>query len=74
MLNSICVCGIIFIMGGNDLLVIIDGVIFDIVMLFIIYFVDIESFIILKNVIEMVMYGFCGVLGVIEIKIKKGMG
>ena len=49
MLNSIRVRGTTSIMGGNDPLVIIDGVTSDIATLSTIYPADIESFTILKN-------------------------
>lgn len=74
MLNSIRVRGTTSIMGGNDPLVIIDGVTSDIATLSTIYPADIESFTILKNATETAMYGSRGASGVIEIKTKKGTG
>ena len=74
MLNSIRVRGTTSIMGGNDPLVIIDGVTSDIAMLSTIYPADIENFTILKNASETAMYGSRGASGVIEIKTKKGAG
>ena len=74
MLNSIRVRGTTSIMGGNDPLVIIDGVTSDISTLSTIYPADIESFTILKNATETAMYGSRGASGVIEIKTKKGTG
>lgn len=70
MLNSIRVRGTTSIMGGNDPLVIIDGVTSDIATLSTIYPADIESFTILKNATETAMYGSRGASGVIEIKTK----
>lgn len=74
MLNSIRVRGTTSIMGGNDPLVIIDGVTSDISTLSTIYPADIESFTILKNASETAMYGSRGASGVIEVKTKKGTG
>ncbi|MEE1087610.1 MAG: TonB-dependent receptor plug domain-containing protein, partial [Bacteroidaceae bacterium] len=74
MLNSIRVRGTTSIMGGNDPLVIIDGVTSDISTLSTIYPADIESFTILKNATETAMYGSRGASGVIEIRTKKGTG
>ena len=74
MLNSIRVRGTTSIMGGNDPLVIIDGVTSDITTLSTIYPADIESFTILKNATETAMYGSRGASGVIEVKTKKGAG
>ena len=74
MLNSIRVRGTTSIMGGNDPLLIIDGVTSDIATLSTIYPADIESFTILKNATETAMYGSRGASGVIEIKTKKGTG
>lgn len=74
MLNSVRVRGTTSIMGGNDPLVIIDGVTSDISTLSSIYPADIESFSILKNAAETSMYGSRGAAGVIEVKTKKGTG
>ncbi len=74
MLNSIRVRGTTSITGGNDPLVIIDGVTSDISTLSTIYPADIERFTILKNATETAMYGSRGASGVIEIKTKKGTG
>lgn len=73
-LNSVRVRGTTSIMGGNDPLVIIDGVTSDIATLSTIYPADIESFNILKNASETAMYGSRGASGVIEVKTKKGTG
>ena len=74
MLNSVRVRGTTSITGGNDPLVIIDGVTSDITTLSTIYPADIESFSILKNASETSMYGSRGASGVIEVKTKKGTG
>lgn len=74
MLNSVRVRGTTSIMGGNDPLVIIDGVTSDIQALSVIYPADIESFTILKNASETSMYGSRGASGVIEVKTRKGTG
>ena len=74
MLNSVRVRGTTSIVGGNDPLVIIDGVTSDIATLTTIYPGDIENFNILKNASETAMYGSRGASGVIEVKTKKGTG
>lgn len=74
MLNSVRVRGTTSIMGGNDPLVIIDGVTSDIATLSTIYPGDIESFKILKNASETAMFGSRGASGVIEVTTKKGTG
>lgn len=74
MLSSVRVRGTTSIMGGNDPLVIIDGVTSDIATLSTIYPADIESFNILKNAAETSMYGSRGASGVIDVKTKKGTG
>lgn len=74
MLNSVRVRGTTSIIGGNDPLVLIDGVTSDVLTLSTIYPADIESFKILKNAAETAMYGSRGASGVIEVKTKKGTG
>lgn len=74
MLNSVRVRGTTSIIGGNDPLVLIDGVTSDVLTLSTIYPADIESFRILKNATETAMYGSRGASGVIEVKTKKGAG
>lgn len=74
MLNSVRVRGTTSIIGGNDPLVLIDGVTSDVLTLSTIYPADIESFRILKNAAETAMYGSRGASGVIEVKTKKGIG
>lgn len=72
MLNSVRVRGTTSVSGGNDPLVIIDGVSSDLATLSTIYPADIESFTILKNAAETAQYGSRGASGVIEVKTKKG--
>ena len=74
MLNSVRVRGTTSVSGGNDPLVIIDGVSSDLATLSTIYPADIESFTILKNAAETAQYGSRGASGVIEVKTKKGHG
>ena len=74
MLNSVRVRGTTSVTGGNDPLVIIDGVTSDIATLSTIYPADIESFTVLKNASETARYGSRGASGVIEVKTKKGTG
>ena len=74
MLNSVRVRGTTSVIGGNDPLVLIDGVTSDVLTLSTIYPADIESFRILKNAAETAMYGSRGASGVIEVKTKKGTG
>lgn len=74
MLNSVRVRGTTSVTGGNDPLVIIDGVTSDIATLATIYPADIESFAVLKNASETAMYGSRGASGVIVVKTKKGTG
>ena len=72
MLNSVRVRGTTSLTGGNDPLVIIDGVSSDLATLSTIYPADIESFNILKNAAETAQYGSRGASGVIEVVTKKG--
>ncbi len=74
MLSSVRVRGTTSITGGNDPLVIIDGVYSDLETLSTVYPADIESFSILKNAAETAQYGSRGASGVIEVKTKKGRG
>ena len=74
MLNSVRVRGTTSITGGNDPLVVIDGVTSDLATLSTVYPADIESFRVLKNASETAMYGSRGASGVIEVKTKKGTG
>ena len=72
MINSIRVRGTTSLTGGNDPLVIIDGVYSDIATLSTIYPADIESFAILKNAAETAPYGSRGASGVIQVTTKRG--
>ena len=72
MLSSVRVRGTTSLTGGNDPLVVIDGVSSDIATLSNIYPADIESFTILKNAAETAQYGSRGASGVIEVTTKKG--
>lgn len=72
MLSSVRVRGTTSLTGGNNPLVIIDGVYSDITMLATIYPADIESFTILKNAAETAQYGSRGASGVIVVKTKTG--
>lgn len=74
MLSSVRVRGTTSLTGGNDPLVIIDGVYSDLSTLSTIYPADLESFTILKNASETAQYGSRGASGVIEITTKKGKG
>lgn len=74
MLSSVRVRGTTSLTGGNDPLVIIDGVSSDIATLSTIYPADIESFTILKNAAETARYGSRGASGVIEVATKRGQG
>ena len=74
MLSSVRVRGTTSLTGGNDPLVIIDGVSSDLATLSSIYPADIESFSILKNAAETAQYGSRGASGVIQVTTKKGHG
>ena len=74
MLTAVRVRGTTSLTGGNDPLVIIDGVQSDIATLSTIYPSDIESFTILKDASETAQYGSRGAAGVIEVATKKGSG
>ena len=72
MLSAVRVRGTTSLTGGNDPLVIIDGVQSDIVTLSTIYPADIESFTILKDASETSQYGSRGAAGVIQVVTNKG--
>ena len=74
MLSSVRVRGTTSLTGGNDPLVIIDGVSADLATLSTIYPADIESFTILKNAAETAKYGSRGASGVILVTTRKGRG
>jgi TonB-linked SusC/RagA family outer membrane protein len=58
--------------GGNDPLIIVDGVMGDLSLLSSIYPTDIESFTILKDASEVSQYGSRGAAGVIEVTTLRG--
>lgn len=72
MVSAVRVRGTTSLTGGNDPLVIIDGVASDLATLSTIYPADIESFTILKDASETAQYGSRGASGVIEVATKKG--
>ena len=74
MLTSVRVRGTTSLTGGNDPLVLLDGVSSDLATLSTIYPADIESFTILKNTFEPSKFGSRGAAGVIEVKTKRGNG
>lgn len=74
MLNSVRVRGTTSLTGGNDPLVIIDGVYSDLATLSTVYPADIESVAIMKNASETAQFGSRGASGVIDVKTKRGKG
>lgn len=74
MLSAVRVRGTTSLTGGNDPLVIIDGVASDLSTLGTLYPGDIERFNILKDASETAQYGSRGASGVIEVTTKKGRG
>ena len=72
MISAVRVRGTTSLNGGNDPLVIIDGVTADLAVLSTIYPADIESFTILKDASETAQYGSRGAAGVIEVATKRG--
>ena len=74
MVSAVRVRGTTSLTGGNDPLVIIDGVTSDLSTLATIYPGDIESFTILKDATETAQYGSRGAAGVIEVSTKKSHG
>ena len=71
-MNAVRVRGTTSVTGGNDPLIIIDGVFGDLSTLSSIYPSDIESFTVLKDASETAQYGSRGASGVIEVTTKKG--
>ena len=71
-MNAVRVRGTTSLTGGNDPLIIIDGVMGDLSTLSSVYPADIESFTILKDASETAQYGSRGASGVIEVTTKKG--
>ena len=74
MLSAVRVRGTTSLTGGNDPLVLIDGVIADLATLGSLYPGDIERFDILKDASETAQYGSRGASGVIAVTTKKGQG
>ncbi|MBR1755630.1 MAG: SusC/RagA family TonB-linked outer membrane protein [Bacteroidaceae bacterium] len=72
MVSAVRVRGTTSLTGGNDPLVIIDGVTADLATLSSIYPADIESFTILKDASETAQYGSRGAAGVIQVATKRG--
>lgn len=72
MVSAVRVRGTTSLTGGNDPLVIIDGVSSDINTLSFLYPADIESITVLKDAAETAQYGSRGAAGVIQIVTKKG--
>ncbi|MBR5083062.1 MAG: SusC/RagA family TonB-linked outer membrane protein [Prevotella sp.] len=72
MVSAVRVRGTTSLTGGNDPLIIIDGVASDLATLSTIYPADIESFTILKDASQTAQYGSRGAAGVIEVATKKG--
>ncbi len=72
MVSAVRVRGTTSLTGGNDPLIIIDGVACDLATLSTIYPADIESFTILKDASQTAQYGSRGAAGVIEVATKKG--
>ena len=73
MLSSVRVRGNTSLTGGNEPLVIIDGMSSDLKTLASIYPADIESFNILKDASQTAQYGSRGAAGVIEVQTKRGV-
>lgn len=71
-MSAVRVRGTTSVTGGNDPLIIIDGVFGDLSTLSSIYPSDIESFTVLKDASETAQYGSRGASGVIEVTTKKG--
>ena len=74
MVSAVRVRGTTSLTGGNDPLIIIDGVTSDLATLSTVYPADIESFTILKDASETAQYGSRGAAGVIVVSTKKGSG
>ena len=74
MLSAVRVRGTTSLTGGNDPLVIIDGVISDLSTLGSLYPGDIDSFTILKDASETAQYGSRGASGVIKVSTRRSRG
>ena len=71
-MEAVRVRGTTSLTGGNDPLIIVDGVMGDLRTLSSIYPADIESFNVLKDASQTAQYGSRGASGVIEVTTKKG--
>ncbi len=71
-MQAVRVRGTTSLTGGNDPLIIIDGVMGDLRTLSSVYPADIESFNVLKDATQTAQYGSRGASGVIEVTTKKG--
>ena len=71
-LSAVRLRGTTSLTGGNDPLIIVDGVMGDLTLLQSVYPTDIESFTILKDASETAQYGSRGAAGVIDIKTMHG--
>ena len=71
-LNAVRLRGTTSLTGGNDPLIIVDGVMGDLSLLESVYPPDIESFTIMKDASETAQYGSRGAAGVIEITTMRG--
>lgn len=71
-LNAVRLRGTSSLAGGNDPLIIVDGVMGDLTLLQSIYPTDIESFTIMKDASETSQYGSRGASGVIKVTTMKG--
>ncbi len=71
-LSAVRLRGTTSLTGGNDPLIMVDGVMGDLSLLQSIYPNDIESFTILKDASQTAQFGSLGAAGVIEIKTKRG--
>lgn len=74
MLSAVRVRGTTSLTGGNDPLVVIDGVMSDLATLSSLYPGDIESFTVLKDAAETAPYGSRGASGVIQVSTTRGKG
>ena len=74
MLKAVRVRGTTSLTGGNDPLVIIDGVISDLSTLISLYTGDIDSFTVLKDASETAQYGSRGASGVIKVTTRRSRG
>lgn len=71
-MNAVRLRGTTSLTGGNDPLIIVDGVMGDLSLLESVYPTDIESFTIMKDAAETSQYGSRGAAGVIEVTTMRG--